>query len=583
MHFAPAVSLFLAATTLRMTAAPGDVDPALNHFPNDTVVCLAFEPSGSMLVGGDFTLFNGSGLRKVVRLQADGSLDGSFNPGPNATNSGLDAFAVQTDGRIVFGGILATIDGVTRNHIARVNEDGLLDTGFNPNPDVEIRAIILQPDGKMVVTGTFTSIGGAARNRIVRLNTNGTADLGFNPNANDLVRMPALQPDGKIIIGGPFTSVGGVTRNLIARLNTDGTVDMTFNPNVTGSAVYCVEVLADGKILLGGMFSAVGGVTRTNLARLNSGGTLDPAFTASANGLVRCSAAQADGKVIIAGGFTSVNGVARNRVARLNADGSLDMAFNPNASAMVWGIAIGPDGKVLIGGEFTQVGTTARDYFARLKNDPAPQSLTVPSRATVRWLRGGASPETHDVTFELSTDGGDFWSPVGRGTRITGGWQLNGLSLPPAGQIRARARLYSGYGNGSSGLTESRGSFSFTGQELWRQQHFDTIENAGDAADNADPDKDGLENLFEYAFASNPNAADAGSFPAWQREGDRYTLSFMQPAEVNGISYIAEFNTTLDPAGWTGIPNSATAPDHLYRAPSGAEERLYLRLRVTAP
>lgn len=273
-------------------------------------------------------------------------------------------------------------------------------------------------------------------------------------------------------------------------------------------------------------------------------------------------------------------------MARLNADGTLDMSFNPNVNAMVWGIAIAPDGKVVIGGEFTLAGTTGREHFARLENYAATQSLTASSPARVQWLRGGASPEAHDVTFELSTDGGDIWSPLGSGTRITGGWQLNRLNLPAAGRIRARARLFSGYGNGSSGLTESSVAFSFTGQQLWRQKHFGTIDNADEAADNADPDRDGLENLLEYAFASDPNVPDTSALPEWKREGDgdNFTLSFIQPAEVSGISYLAEFNTTLNPESWTGIPNGTTVPEYSfsYHAPSAAG-RLYLRLRMTAP
>ena len=41
------------------------------------------------------------------------------------------------------------------------------------------------------------------------------------------------------------------------------------------------------------------------------------------------------------------------------------------------------------------------------------------------------------------------------GTRIAGGWELIGLSLPASGHIRARARIIGGYSNGSSGLVET--------------------------------------------------------------------------------------------------------------------------------
>jgi len=76
-------------------------------------------------------------------------------------------------------------------------------------------------------------------------------------------------------------------------------------------------------------------------------------------------------------------------------------------------------------------------------------------------LRGGAAPEVSAVTFELSTNGGGSWTPLGTASRISGGWELTGLSLNGSGQIRARGRTSGGFSNGSSGLTETIVPFSF--------------------------------------------------------------------------------------------------------------------------
>jgi len=43
--------------------------------------------------------------------------------------------------------------------------------------------------------------------------------------------------------------------------------------------------------------------------------------------------------------------------------------------------------------------------------------------------------------------------------------------------------------------------------QSWRLTHFGTPEGVGDAADGADPDKDGIANLVEYALGLDPNAA----------------------------------------------------------------------------
>ena len=68
----------------------------------------------------------------------------------------------------------------------RLNADGTLDTTFNPGgagADAQVNGVVLQPDGKILIVGYFTSYNGngAASNNIARLNANGTLDTTFNP------------------------------------------------------------------------------------------------------------------------------------------------------------------------------------------------------------------------------------------------------------------------------------------------------------------------------------------------------------------------------------------------------------------
>ncbi|PYI86656.1 MAG: hypothetical protein DME26_08630 [Verrucomicrobia bacterium] len=227
-----------------------------------------------------------------------------------------------------------------------------------------------------------------------------------------------------------------------------------------------MAVQADGKILLGGGFTTVGGVPRNSLARLNANGTLDGAFDPNANSDVISMALQTDGKIIIGGFFTTVGATTRNGVARLNADGTLDSEFNSNLlflTAMnrwVSSTTVQANGMVVIGGFFAVEDGTVRTNIARLYNNPAAQRLVVTSTSRVEWLRGGTSPEAQYVTLDLSTDGGTNWTSLGAGTRIPGGWELTGLSLPPTGRIRARARVIGGKRNGSSGLVETMAAYS---------------------------------------------------------------------------------------------------------------------------
>ena len=98
-----------------------------------------------------------------------------------------------------------------------------------------ILAAATQPDGKTVIAGFFSSVLGQPRNNIARLNADGTLDAGFNPNASSFVTTVAVQADGKILLGGSFTAVGGTARNYVARVTATGALDASFNPDPNGS------------------------------------------------------------------------------------------------------------------------------------------------------------------------------------------------------------------------------------------------------------------------------------------------------------------------------------------------------------
>ncbi|WP_033316646.1 delta-60 repeat domain-containing protein, partial [Pontibacter roseus] len=122
-----------------------------------------------------------------------------------------------------------SFNGTPRSFIARLNADGTLDASFNPGTGFnrELYSLALQPDGKVLVGGNFFSFNGTPRNFIARLNADGTLDASFNPGSGftDYVVSLAFQPDGKVLVGGSFTSFNGTPRSRIARLNADGTLD----------------------------------------------------------------------------------------------------------------------------------------------------------------------------------------------------------------------------------------------------------------------------------------------------------------------------------------------------------------------
>jgi uncharacterized delta-60 repeat protein len=448
----------VTSTVAQLTVNLATLDSGFNPGADDVVYCLAEQPDGKILVGGNFTTLGGQARNCLGRLNSDGTLDTPFNPG---ASSSVYALAQQPDGKILVGGAFTTLAGQARNCIGWLNNDGTLDTTFNPGANSDVRSLAVQADGKILVGGTFTTLGGQPRDYIGRLNADGTLDTAFNPGAGGNVYSLAVQADGKILVGGNFMMLGGQMRYYVGRLNSDGTLDTTFNPGANAS-VYCLAQQADGKILVGGNFTMLGGQTRNYVGRLNSDGRLDPTFNPGANSHVRSLALQADGQIVVGGYFTTLGGQTRNYLGRLNSDGRLDPTFNPGASSYVYSLALQGDGKILAGGYFTTLSEQTRSRIGRLNNTgPATQSLTYDG-STVTWLRGGTSPEVWRTTFDVSTNGTD-WLSLGAGTRVAGltagqagGWQWINVSLSAGTTLRARGFVTGGRHNVSSWFVETR-------------------------------------------------------------------------------------------------------------------------------
>ena len=286
----------------------------------------------------------------------------------------VHAIALQDDGKILIGG-----DGMQSKHglrrVLRLNADGSLDKSFKfaVNYNGEVRAILVQPDGKMLVSGNFTQIRGQSQNRMVRLNADGTLDRSFNigDGADGIVSGLALQPDGKILAFGKIVNFNNRSCGGVVRLMPDGSLDESFISAADKAEVFALNVLPDGKILLGGNFTSFNGVAANRIVRLNPDGTVDAGFHPGAgpDKDIIGSAVQPDGKIIIGGDFTHVQGTACNHIARLDADGSLDKNFNPGTGAdnAVWRLALQPDGKILIVGAFKNFDDASCGGVSRLE------------------------------------------------------------------------------------------------------------------------------------------------------------------------------------------------------------------------
>jgi len=238
---------------------------------------------------------------------------------------------------------------------------GELDTAFDANVEFErsVGAVIVQSDDKIVIAGTFEEIGGVSRGRIARLDENGSLDTTFNPSASSRPLSLAQQSDGKILLGGGFTSVSGTTRNRIARLHENGDLDTSFNPNANNT-VRTVTQQSDGKILVGGYFTSVSNTTCNYIARLHENGVLDTSFNSSINNYVYSIVQQLDKRILLSGNF----GLG---FARLHENGNLDTTFAPRVDSIstISSIVQQPDRKIIISGVFEMVLASGDDGVPR--------------------------------------------------------------------------------------------------------------------------------------------------------------------------------------------------------------------------
>jgi uncharacterized delta-60 repeat protein len=427
------------ASTFLSSAQPGSLDMTFNpgSGANGAIYCMALQTNGQIVIGGNFTTFNGANQSHVARLNADGSLDSSFYPGvgPVGYDPVVVDVAVQPDGEILIGGGFFNLNGLSWNEPARFRLDGSVDTSFNtsaangagvPYGNGVVLAIAVQSDGKVLIGGSFLGIAlgngyATNRNNIARLNTNGSFDGTFNPGAgaNYSVLALGLQSNGQVIIGGSFTSINNSNRNYLARLNTGGSVDSSFIALIQDGNVQSLVVTPEDKIVIGGGFTSINGYSRNYIARLNTDGSVDTSFNPGlgANSQVTSVSLQTDGKVIISGGFTTFNGVSvAGGLARLNTNGALDVTFSPGTGPNVASVIVAsqPNGKTLIAGNFTSFNGTNINRIARLNGNDSPTNtlqFLEASQYFGTYLQGPVS-NTYRIEYTSKFNKPSLWTPL---------------------------------------------------------------------------------------------------------------------------------------------------------------------------
>ena len=345
----------------------GDIDSTFS--PNigmyGQASALAVQQDNKTIVAGTFSRANVVSRTNLARFNADGTTDVTFDTGTGFNNV-PSKIVVQADGKILVAGPFTTFNGNPVNGLIRLNSNGSIDGSFAPVVAGVIGAE-LEPDGKVLVFGSFTTVNGNNNARLARLNSDGSVDSAFNPQiASGSVYAAMQDVGGKYIVGGAFTGVDGFNRSNLVRLNANGSLDQTFT--ATG-----VATINDVRPAAGGKYVCISGAgSPTGLIRRNNDGTADATFrtnTFLGNSDPRLYAMliQPDGTIILGGNFYSINGTSRGNIARFDANGNLDTLFFPTgANTVVNTLARQANGDVIVGGQFSNFAGYSRSGIARI-------------------------------------------------------------------------------------------------------------------------------------------------------------------------------------------------------------------------
>lgn len=341
------------APFIKRINADGSTDSGFDFSinPENAIKKLAVQNDGKILVAE---------TRMLYRLLPNGQLDSSFITGNTSGDiSGeIKALKIQTDGKILAGGVFKEYNGQAVKYLCRLEPDGEIDAQFSQNLDfrttsiVGVNSINIQNDGKIIVTGDlFLNTG--LTNGLIRLNSDGTTDTTFsNQSINHSITDAILLGNGKIMIAGNYLNeYNNTTINKIARINSNGQLDTTFSISEEFD-FNSFSAQNQNSVLIGGLFQ-----NKEIIKKFSQTGVPDNSMSffvplTGLNGAVREIKAMANGQFMILGDFTQFNGNSAKQLIRTDSEGNRDMGFvldeSVSSTIKIEDFDFQPDGKIIV-------------------------------------------------------------------------------------------------------------------------------------------------------------------------------------------------------------------------------------------
>ncbi|MDO7849106.1 T9SS type A sorting domain-containing protein [Hymenobacter sp. M29] len=329
--------------------------------------------SGKTVVAGAFNSINGVPATNLALLNDDGSVDVAFTSALPLLNAEVQALAPGPQGTVYVGGAFYDSANPSLRHLLRLNANGMQDPTFDAHLTkplyglTTVSTLASYPDGRLLVGGSFPY----ASPQLFRLTAQGNFDPSFAPDFGPAppyvtyVSLVALQRDENVAVV--------TTGNTSWQIKASGALSGTHNS--TPRYVRAITVQPDGNILVAGDFPSFAGSKRGLIARLLPSGALDTSFDAgpfvqpsSGPPQVTALAVQSDGRILCAGFFSSIAGQDHHGIARLLANGQVDSSFGDKAPVAMAAsfLAIHPNGRLLVGASALDAKT----------NRPLTQGLT---------------------------------------------------------------------------------------------------------------------------------------------------------------------------------------------------------------
>ena len=256
------------------------------YLPNDAPTNAVVDAQGRIYLVGPFVNYEGrSGQNFLVRLNPDGTHDQTFIL--NLNNSVLD-IALQPDGKILVAGNFTSYGAANTpaKGLLRLNADGTVDTGFAsaaiPAAAIvgNITALAVDSQSRILVGyGYFVS---GWNYGVARLLPSGALDSAFtfSQTLNNAPTLLVPTSDGKTLVAGNLFPPG------LYRLNADGTTDTAFTTalgdsfGVSAANLRAIVPDANGRFWIGGDFTTFKGASAPGILVLQGSGAPAIAFTA---------------------------------------------------------------------------------------------------------------------------------------------------------------------------------------------------------------------------------------------------------------------------------------------------------------